>query len=68
MSRQVLSTDDKKLFNLPLVYRVKGSVASTELWIDRAEMVFQQCQPSTKKIFWWFPKSKRWIKQDEDKT
>ena len=68
MSRQGLTIDDKKLFNLPLVYRVKGSVAGMKLWIDRAEMVFQKRKASSKKIFWWFPRTKRWIKQDEDKT
>ena len=39
-----------------------------KLWIDRAEMVFQKRKASSKKIFWWFPRTKRWIKQDEDKT
>ena len=36
-----LSIADKKLFQLPLNYQCKGTVAGMTLWIDRGEMVFQ---------------------------
>ena len=68
VNRKHLTSPDKKLFNLPLQYRVKGSIAGMTLWIDRAEMVFQHAlQKEEMKqetlITWWFPKSQKWKKQ-----
>lgn len=67
-SRKCLSRDEKKLFNLPLQYRQKGSIAGMTLWIDRVEMIFQHNLHNTedqkgKTIMWWFPKSQKWKKQ-----
>lgn len=39
--RNKLSLEDKKLFQMPLAYRLKGTGAGMSLWIERAEMVFQ---------------------------
>ena len=59
---------DKRLFQLPLEYRLKGSIAGMTLWIERAEMIFQHnLQKENEKhqstITWWFPKSQKWKKQ-----
>ena len=58
----------QKLFQLPLKYRQKGSIAGMTLWIDRAEMLFQQNIQKSEAIqkeliTWWFPKSQKWKKQ-----
>ena len=66
-SRRNLSLEDKKLFQLPLVYRCKGSVASMTLWIDKAEMVFQHMdQNEDNKLdtkYWIFKQNKKWLKK-----
>ena len=63
-----MSAKDKKLFQLPLKYRLKGSIAGMTLWIDRAEMLFQHKMQTSEGIqreltTWWFPKSQKWKKQ-----
>ena len=67
-SRKNLSTNDKKLFLLPVQYRLKGSIAGISQWIDRAEMLFQAKQTKEdttqqKVSMWWYPKSQKWKKQ-----
>lgn len=63
--RTNLTLKDKKIFQLPLQYRLKGSIAGMTLWIDRAEMIFQQTMAKEnlrqkQLITWWFPKSQKW--------
>ena len=65
VSRKHLSLKEKKIFQLPLQYRLKGSIAGMTLWIDRAEMLYQHTltQSEIKQqqlITWWFPKSQKW--------
>ena len=67
-NRRHLMSDDRKLFNMPLQYRQKGSIAGMTLWIERAEMAFQQAlkkeeMKQKSMITWWFPKSQKWKKQ-----
>ena len=63
-SRRNLSLEDKKLFNFPLAYCLKGSVVGMTMWIDRIEMIFQQRDQDNEHNLdtkaWFFPKSKKW--------
>ena len=63
-SRRNLNFDEKKLFKLPLVYRMKGLVAGMLLWIERVELIFQNKDQdednnlTTK--YWWYKQTKKW--------
>ena len=65
-SRLNLTLEDKKLFKLPLQYRMKGTAEGMLLWIERAEMVFQHKDQdkdnnlNTKR--WCFKMTKKWRK------
>lgn len=56
-SRKNLSLNDKKLFNLLLQYHLKGAVCGLAIWIERAELVFQQQDQDEKNNL----ETKRWI-------
>ena len=65
-SRQKLSLEDKKLFQMPLIYRLKGTCAGMTLWIERAEMIFQQKEQDENNMvntkYWIFKQNKKWLK------
>lgn len=65
-SRRKLSLEDKKLFQMPLAYRLKGSNAGMTLWIERAEMIFQQREQDEQNTvntkYWIFKQNKKWLK------
>ena len=65
-SRQKLSLEEKKLFQMPLMYRLKGSNAGMTLWIERVEMIFQQReqddQNNVQTKYWIFKQNKKWLK------
>ena len=71
-SRKNLSHEDKKLFQLPLPIRLKGSVTGMTMWIERIEMIFQQKDQdkdnNLESKVWFFPKSKRWRQKQPDVT
>ena len=71
-SRSGLNTEEKKLFNLPLAYRLKGSAAGMLLWIERVELSFQHREQDENNNlitrYWWYKQSKKWRQMKEDIT
>ena len=62
-----LTLCEKDLFKLPLQFRLKGTVEGMRLWIEMAEMIFQQKdkneknQHDIKNCF--FPQTKQWLRR-----
>ena len=71
-SRKNLTLVDKKMFQLPLHFRKKGTANGMRAWIERVEMIFQyQDQDDEGNLdtkYWFFPKTKKWRLQKNEIT
>ena len=62
-----LTLKEKYLFKLPLQLKQKGSAEGMRIWIEQAEMIFQQKDQDNHNNLdiktWFFPQSKAWLKK-----
>ena len=69
MSRTLLTLEDKKLFRLPLHFRIKSGYSTMTQWIEMTEFIFQRRMKNDEKnkLTWYFP-VRRTKKKESDQS